>query len=163
MKAHVLWGLVLSLLLVAQSRASTQDNEIESVSEILSSIYDACLPKWSYTCLQKKVLVFVDRLDRVESVSLAEGWAMVKRRGRALEAEPITEEDLKSVGEGRAVDSESTAQILHDMLDNRIVSFFQSRALKFTVPSELAAVVTGRSSGPQSMEVALAEDTSEGE
>ncbi|KAF4523423.1 hypothetical protein B566_EDAN007895 [Ephemera danica] len=141
-----LFGLILLSALCVKAQS---ENDIESTSDILSSIYGECLSKFSYTCLQKKVLVFVDRLDKVRSFSLAEGWEIVKRapdgaRSNVVEdSVPITEEDLKSLGEGRA--AEGTEEVLHDMLDNRIVSFFEHRALRISFPSELSTVVSGRS------------------
>lgn len=165
MKLHFI--SLLGLILISAYNVNAENN-IEAASGILSSIYDECLTKFSYTCMQKKVLVFVDRLDSVRSFSLADGWDIVKRSSDGARSSgvqdppPITEEDLKTLGEGRAADG--SEEILHDMLDNRIVSFFEHRALKISFPSEIAAFVSGRSDAGKSpsMEISLQEDTSEG-
>jgi len=135
------WGLVLLVVLGAAAAESSLDD----VSKVLTSSYKDCWKTWSHTCLQKKVLVFVDRLDSVRSIPLLDGWTVettASPGSRALR-HPITEEELASVGEGRS-NSAAADEILSDMLDNRLSEFFQHRVIRMSVPTQVATVFSAR-------------------
>lgn len=136
------WALVLSSVLAAFVAAAS---DLEAASQVLNSAYRECAPTWSHTCLQKKVLVFVDRLDGVRSIPLLDGWTVETTASEtARSSTPITENELASLSEGRAANSAALDDVLADMLDNRLSDFFQHRVLRMSVPQQVAAVFSAR-------------------
>jgi Protein of unknown function (DUF1676) len=157
------WALVLSSVLAAYVAAAS--SEMEAASQVLNSAYAECAPTWSHTCLQKKVLVFVDRLDGVRSIPLLDGWTVETVSGTPSAAAPITEQELASLSEGRAANSAALDDVLSDMLDNRLSHFFQHRVLRMSVPQQVAAVFNARGLSNQlpSVDFSLGEANENGE
>lgn len=101
-------------------------------------VYDECSRAQGFGyCLKKKMLVFVDRLARMERITVAEGVQVVRANDAVNPPpQPLTDDELeKSLP--RASDARDSA--LDNMLMERLASYVSSRTLQVTLPE-----VTGK-------------------
>ena len=126
-----------------KSFVSRQTNEIEedptvredeSPSPItaLTGMYSDCILEFSFSCVQRKILVFFDRLGRMERFNLLGDFISVIKT-RKVNASPITEENLKARGN---LDSEMDT--LMELISDR---FFNTHILRIQLPTWTAASV----------------------
>ena len=126
-----------------KSFVSRQTNEIEeepiakedeppSPITALTGMYSDCITEFSFSCVQRKILVFFDRLGRMERFNLLDNFISVIRT-RKVNAPPITEENLRARGN---LDSEMDT--LMDLVANR---FFNTHILRIQLPTWTAASV----------------------
>lgn len=112
---------------------STQDNSITTTfnhpSNPLNEIVTECLVKFSFPCFQKKVLVFLDRINRVEKINLL-GQVLSVVRIKGDHTPPITEELLTA----RKVTDEGS---LTTLLDLTIDRFLETHVIQITIPGFL--------------------------
>lgn len=101
-------------------------------------VYDECSRADGFgACLKKKMLVFVDRLARMERITVAEGVTVVRENDAAAPPkQPLTDDELEKTLP-RASDARDAA--LDSMLMERVASYVGSRTLQVTLPE-----VTGK-------------------
>ncbi|CAH0770575.1 unnamed protein product [Bemisia tabaci] len=91
----------------------------------LDGVYSECLLNLSFPCLQKKIIVFLDRLGRKKQVSLIGDFLTVVRTG------PVS----------ATVSEETTARrdesSLRSVIDGQVDRFFETHVLRVRVPSFL--------------------------
>lgn len=85
--------------------ADVETNEIEvekkedggsgNPDEALTGLYSECVISFSLPCLQKKFLVFLDRLGRMDSFSILGDFLSVKRINKENN-KPITEKEIEA-------------------------------------------------------------------
>ncbi len=106
-----------------RNRADTNEIDITDMdtSDILS-----CFSTMSYTCFQKKIIFYLDSLNRVDRINLFGGYMSFVRLSQGV-APPITEQLLAS----RHVNDEtSLGALLREVFED----FVESHVLRITVP-----------------------------
>lgn len=140
----ILGYCVLVVLLV-----SAQSQENPGVRGILR-VYDECSKSDSFSlCLKKKAVTFVDRLARMDKLSVLDGVTVVKS-GEAPQPIILTEEQLEN-SLPRLL--ENKEQALDDMLLNKATTYLSSRTLQITLPQvdaqELGRAISEGNYSPQ--------------
>jgi hypothetical protein len=118
--------------------ATVKEDVSESPVNAFSGIYSDCIKEFSFTCVQRKVLVFFDRLGRMESINLLGDFISVVKTRRDTTPR-ITEEGLKArLYPGGNVQSDMDT--LMDLVADR---FFSSHVLRVRLPSWTEASIPG--------------------
>lgn len=118
-----------------------------------------CFSTLSYTCFQKKILIYLDSLNRVDKINLFSGYLSFVRVSKGINP-PITEQLLAS---RHITDEQTLGTLLKEVFDD----FVDSHILRITVPV-INARVDARSARGHCYDFnlgdsALGNDTSKGE
>lgn len=117
---------------------TVKENGSDNPVTAFSGIYSDCMSEFSFTCVQRKVLVFFDRLGRMDSFNLLGDFVSVVRTRRDTTPQ-ITEDGLKArLYSGGNVESDMDS--LMDLVADR---FFSSHILRVRLPSWTEASVPG--------------------
>lgn len=101
----------------------------EDPNTALTGVYSDCLMNLSFPCLQRKILVFLDRLGRMAKFNLIGNFLSVVRTGKEARP-PLTEDTLIA----RKMDDEYS---LRGMIDASIDEFFDEHVIRVGVPEVL--------------------------
>lgn len=118
----------LSVFVLVIACAKSQENP--GVRGLLK-VYDECSKADSFSlCLKKKAVTFMDRLARMDKLSILDGVNVVKSTDSP---QPIilSEEQLEN-SLPRSIESKEEA--LDDMLFNKATTYLSSRTLQITLP-----------------------------
>ncbi|GLV32665.1 Osiris 12 [Carabus blaptoides fortunei] len=108
------------------------DMENAGVRAVLR-VYDECSKAQSFAaCLKKKSLIFVDRLARMDKISVAEGLSVVRATAAVATSQPPVTDDELERNLPRALEARDAA--LSTMLLDKISSYVSSRTLQITLP-----------------------------
>jgi hypothetical protein len=117
---------------------TVKEDESDSPVTALSGMYSDCITEFSFSCVQRKFLVFFDRLGRMESFNLLGDFISVVRT-RPDTTPRITEDGLKArLYSGGNVESDMDS--LMDLVADR---FFGSHILRVRLPAWTEASVPG--------------------
>lgn len=117
---------------------TVKENDSDSPVTALSGMYSDCITEFSFTCVQRKVLVFFDRLGRMENFNLLGDFMSVVRT-RPDTTPRITEDGLKArLYTGGNIESDMDS--LMDLVADR---FFSSHILRVRLPAWTEASVPG--------------------
>ncbi|XP_052131650.1 uncharacterized protein LOC127751714 [Frankliniella occidentalis] len=108
----------------AQRKEDQQDDD--SPGAALSGMYSDCLLRLSVPCVQRKLLLFLDRLGRMERFRLLGDFLTVVR------VEPRNGEARRIV-----LDEEADVTDLAGMVDRLVDDFFDTHVLRFSLPGTL--------------------------
>jgi hypothetical protein len=118
--------------------ATGKEGDADNPVTAFSGIYSDCITEFSFACVQRKVLVFFDRLGRMDSFNLLGDFVSVVRTRRDTTPQ-ITEDGLKArLYAGGNV--ESDMESLMDLVADR---FFSSHILRVRLPAWSQASVPG--------------------
>ncbi|EEB10221.1 conserved hypothetical protein [Pediculus humanus corporis] len=149
-------------------------NEIVNVSEqkknqrddskdpdaALAGLYTECVLTFSIPCLQKKFLVFLDRLGRMDHFNLMFGDFLTVKRITRETTKPITEKAIEA-----RMNYHGSEEDLEILVDYAIERFFNSHKLRIKLPFGLSVTDTearGRSSESNAIDIGFARGFSEG-
>lgn len=113
------------------NEVETNDIEVEkkenlgNPDEALTGIYSECVMSFSLPCLQKKFLVFLDRLGRLDSFSILGDFLSVKRTTEE-KGKPITEKAIEARMNYK--NSEEDLELLVDYAIDRFVSLAKTKS-----------------------------------
>ncbi|XP_055616363.1 uncharacterized protein LOC129762274 [Toxorhynchites rutilus septentrionalis] len=99
----------------------------------ISRVYDECSKAENgFTpCLKKRALTFIDRLSRVDSLSLGDMKIVRNERAAPIESKPLTDNELEqSLPRGL----EARDEALNNMLLDKIAGVFSSRTVQISLP-----------------------------
>ncbi|KAG8328168.1 hypothetical protein J6590_000825 [Homalodisca vitripennis] len=133
-----LLAVVLAVVWPVHGQSGTE-KDVE-LPDPWDQVYSECLSTWSLPCIQRKLLVFVDRIGRFNKFSLLGDAVTVVRIG-AEPGPPITEEGLQArllPGQDEAVGA---------LLQHSFLSFLDSHVLRFRLPAGLSVSSGGRALG----------------
>lgn len=100
---------------------------------IALKVYDDCNKADGFTpCLKKKAVTFLDRLARMDKVSIADGVDFVKATDAPQTQEPTLSEEQLETTLPRSADAKDEA--LNNMLMEKISTVIGSRTLQISVP-----------------------------
>jgi hypothetical protein len=117
---------------------TVKENESQSPVTALTGMYSDCITEFSFACVQRKILVFFDRLGRMESFNLLGDFISIVRT-RPDTTPRITEDGLKArLYPGGNVESDMDS--LLDLVADR---FFSSHILRVRLPAWTEASVPG--------------------
>lgn len=117
---------------------TVKEGETDNPVTAFSGIYSDCITEFSFSCVQRKVLVFFDRLGRMDSFDLLGDFVSVVRT-RPDTTPKITEDGLKARLYAGG-DVESDMESLMDLVADR---FFSSHVLRVRLPAWSQASVPG--------------------
>ncbi|XP_053682017.1 uncharacterized protein LOC128732722 [Sabethes cyaneus] len=129
----VLRSVCAVVVLSAVVLGATEDYQSQGIRAIVR-VYDECSKaETGFTpCLKKRAITFIDRLSRVESITL--GDMKVVRNERAVtlqDSKPLTETELEqSLPRGLEARDEALTNILLD----KIAGVFSSRTIQISLP-----------------------------
>ncbi|KAJ4447374.1 hypothetical protein ANN_09380 [Periplaneta americana] len=111
-------------------------NDVDSA---LSGFYAECLLKLSFSCVQRKMLVYIDRLDRLNKFDVLGDYLSIVRVAKNTRRPLMTEENL-SESRMSGVDA---MRNLDSLLDHSIKRFFYTHALRVKMPVWILVNVVG--------------------
>lgn len=119
--------------------------EVKSVEEkpetesALSGFYTECLLRLSFPCMQRKMLVYVDRLNRNDFHLLGD-YLSVVRIGKPPATPLMTEENLVKP----RMNTGDSIRALDSLLDYSITRFFYNHAVRVKMPPWFSVGVPGK-------------------
>ncbi|XP_065200460.1 uncharacterized protein LOC135831696 isoform X2 [Planococcus citri] len=119
---------VLNLLTFRNKPANRNKEDASEINimDVDTSDILNCFSTLSYVCFQKKILIYLDSLNRVDRINLFGGYLSFVRISKGL-TPPITEQLLAS----RHISDEST---LSNLLKEVFEDFVETHVLRITVP-----------------------------
>ncbi|KAE8737883.1 hypothetical protein FOCC_FOCC016643, partial [Frankliniella occidentalis] len=123
------------------SAASTALQPVEQPSawSALRGVVSDCILGFSATCLQRKLLVFVNRVSRMERVNLLGSYVSLVRVSEDAPP-PLSEHVL----EARVADDEDDSETaLEALMEHNVDSFIESHVLRFRLPSWFSTAIGG--------------------
>lgn len=124
---------------------STDKNEVQTEEEkpdtksALSGFYTECLLHLSFPCMQRKMLVYVDRLNRNDFRILGD-YLSVVRIGKPPATPLMTEENLVEP----RMNTGDSIRALDSLLDYSIKRFFYTHAVRVKMPPWFSVGVAGK-------------------
>lgn len=126
MKSAGLFCVVLVFVIVSCAKGQFENPGVRAILRV----YDECTKTEGFSpCLKKKAVTFLDRLARMEKLSVFDGITVVRSGD-----EPVTvlsEEQLES-RLPRALEAREAA--LDDILVDKAANYLSSRTLQITMP-----------------------------
>ncbi|KAL5234469.1 hypothetical protein ACI65C_001879 [Semiaphis heraclei] len=135
-----------------------QDDPTTDPSAHLVDIYTDCLMQLSFPCVQRKLLLFLDKLGRMKGFSVLGDLLSVVRIKRDMRP-PLNETDL--MARLNTVDEQST---LSALMVHSLDRFIGSHILRVTLPSGITAALKGsaRSIAGNTLDINLSRAIGEG-
>lgn len=137
----VLRFVCATVVLSAVVQGATEEYQSPGLRAI-ARVYDECSKAENgFTlCLKKRALTFIDRLSRVDSLSLGDMKIVRNERAAPVEGKPLTDSELEqSLPRGL----EARDEALTTMLLDRIAGVFSSRTVQISLP-KLSSEELGR-------------------
>lgn len=115
--------------LAVESNFTSVDEENESIpTDVLNQVYTECVLELSFPCLQKKLIAFLYKLDKMKDISLVGKTVVLVRKSDETRADETT---LSKVAE------HVNPAHLRDVIDNLVDNFFENHSLRLQVPEYL--------------------------
>ncbi|XP_071441040.1 uncharacterized protein [Hetaerina americana] len=126
----------------------------------LSGVFEDCVMKFSFSCIQKKVLVFIERLGRRDMFGSLGGYLSVVRSAPvdASSGEALMSEQALDASLPRAADAREEA--LESLMDDSVDRFFREHVLRVHLPNWLSANTGEARSAANVVEIKLDDDSS---
>lgn len=116
------------VLVIVLASANSQDNP--GLRGIIR-VYDECSKADSFSlCLKKKAVTFMDRLSRMDKLSILDGVNVVKNENAPI-PNMISEEQLEN---SLPRSLETKEETLDNMLIDKATTYLSSRTLQITLP-----------------------------
>ncbi|VEN34754.1 unnamed protein product [Callosobruchus maculatus] len=136
---HVIVCSLLAVSVIAQDSFDT------SGVRIALKIYDDCAKADGFSpCLKKKAITFLDRLSRMEKLTIADGVVLARAADATKDGLPITEEQLENTLP-RSSDAKDDA--LNGLLMDKVSNFIGSRTVEVALPKITAEDFVGTGGG----------------
>jgi Protein of unknown function (DUF1676) len=129
-------------LIVLIAISANADDVYNQGARALLRVYDEC-NRAEYglsACLKKKAITIIDRVARMDTFAVNEGFKVVKNKN-APESKPLSENELEKTLP-RAI--EARDEVLTELLVERISKFFNARTIQIEFP-KLSNEELGRS------------------
>ena len=110
---------------VSEQKKNQRDDDSKDPDAALAGLYTECVLTFSIPCLQKKFLVFLDRLGRMDHFNLMFGDFLTVKRITRETTKPITEKAIEARMNYHG--SEEDLEILVDYAIERLVSSWNAR------------------------------------
>lgn len=128
---------IVIVLILCVSRTLTEDNFEENSYRVALKVYDECSKGEFFACLKKKAIVMLDRLGRMEKISLAKGVTIVRAEDAVQEKSNVTGEELER--------NLSKEESLDEMLVEKFTGLVKSRKLEISLPKMVQNLEEGNS------------------
>lgn len=125
--------LILCVLFLCATAYGVAEEEFaDSSARIAFKIYKDCTNDVGFSvCLKKKAITFLDRIGRMENVSIATGINVVRKPNENCNDSAVTEADLEQTLP-RALDAKEDA--LSYMLMDKLFKYVGSRSVEVSLP-----------------------------
>lgn len=122
---------VFVFIALAGAVSASEDSFENAGVRVALKLYEDCTKSDGFApCLKKKALTFLDRLGRMQKLSLADGVTVTRVQNDTLEP-PISEEQLeKSLPRG----ADAQDQVLNSMLLDKVSRVLSTRSIQVTLP-----------------------------
>lgn len=115
------------VFLLCVSRTLAEDSFEKSSLRVALKVYDECSKDEFFPCLKKKAIVMLDRMSRMEKISLIDGVAIVKAEEGSNEISNSTGDDLER--------NLSKDKSLDEILVNKFSRLVGSRRIEISLPN----------------------------
>lgn len=126
---------IVLVLVLCVTRTLSEDDFEKNSYRVALKVYDDCSKGEFFTCLKKKAIVMLDRLGRMEKISLTEGVTIVKAADDNQDKNNSTGEDLE-----RNISKEES---LDEILLDKLTRLIGSRRLEISLPKMLPNIENG--------------------
>lgn len=123
------------VLILCASGTLTEDNFEENSYRVALKVYDECSKGDFFSCLKKKAIVMLDRLGRMDKISIANGVTIVRAEGATEEKSNVTGEDLER--------NLSKEESLDEVLVEKLTRLVGSRRIEISLPKMLQNLEEG--------------------
>jgi hypothetical protein len=144
---------VFQMAVVAVLLVSSNTNAEESLNDVFSDMYDSCLSRLSFDCVQPKALAWISKAVHKREIRLTDDLTIVQNNAAVIDDEP---------------DSNSGRDVRYEFF-NKIDKFLLTHSLSIRYPKALIqtyvpsfAVSTVNELIPEGIQVPLTEKSSEG-
>lgn len=117
---------VVVVFLLCVSGTLTEDSFENTGVRTAFKVYDECSKVEIFSCLKKKAILLLDRLSKMEKISLVEGVTIVKAVEVPQEKPNTTENELE-----RNLSKEET---LNEMIAEKLTRLVGSRRIEISLP-----------------------------
>lgn len=128
-------AITVLVLVLCVTRTLTEDNFETNTYRVALKVYDDCSKGEFFSCLKKKAIIMLDRLGRMENISLTEGVTIVKASEDFQEKSNSIPEDLE-----RNISKEES---LDEILLDKLTRLLGSRKLEVSLPKMLPHIEDG--------------------
>ncbi|XP_054275168.1 keratin, type I cytoskeletal 9-like [Macrosteles quadrilineatus] len=139
-RERVLLLVAVSAVVTVAVAAVPRQDTAQDVADPWDGVYNDCLSTWSLPCIQRKLLVFIDRIGRVKKLNLV-GDAVTMVRVGGDPGPPITEDGLQA----RLLPGQESE--VGALLQHSFFSFLSNHVLRFSLPDGLSVTSGGRALG----------------
>lgn len=133
---------------------SEKSDKPEDATAVLSGIYTECLMTLSFTCLQKKIIVLIEKLNKIQKFNLIGDYLTVVRNNKYATFKPSREDyDVSQnvIGRGRETFGQARESFgqaretseLKTMIDESLDNYFDTHVIRLKVPSVFQRVANG--------------------
>lgn len=123
---------MLFVVAVAATVGSALEGFDSAGLRIALKVYEDCSKTDGFSpCFKKKALTFLDRLGRMDKLSLTEGVTVVRASDAPVQENPMSEDQLETTLP-RAADARDDA--LNTMLLDKVSNLVSSRTLQISMP-----------------------------
>ncbi|XP_073970648.1 uncharacterized protein [Rhodnius prolixus] len=132
-------ALALALLvgagnaLLPSTTTTNQDTALQDPNYAINGIYTECVLSFSFPCLQRKALLFIERMGRSQVFPLVGDFISLVRT-TSTEGPPLSEDKLRYLNGDQ----------LADMIDTSISDFFQNHVFRLKLPNWVDKTVESR-------------------
>lgn len=120
------------LFVCAAAAVSALDGFDSAGLRLALKVYEDCSKTDGFSpCFKKKALTFLDRLGRMDKLSLTDGVTIMRANDTPVQDTPISEDQLES-SLPRAADARDDA--LNTMLLDKVSNLVSSRTLQISMP-----------------------------
>ncbi|KAF7274115.1 hypothetical protein GWI33_013206 [Rhynchophorus ferrugineus] len=105
-------------------------------------LLDECSRSDFRICMKKKAITFLDRLGRMEKITIMDGFTLIKSKSNETNSTIITENDIDE-NLGRSLDDKNA--VLNKILVDKATSILDSRTMQIFIPKASKEVSEGRS------------------
>ncbi|KAI5694168.1 hypothetical protein M8J75_011833 [Diaphorina citri] len=116
-------------------------SDVKPANSVFDDVYEKCLVNLSFPCLQRKMLVYMNKVDRVKGVNLLSNIVSVVRTSDDHTPE-ITEEDL----EKKLSPAEEETQ-LESLMEHQVDKFMDNHVIRLQLPEGITAGLTNSNKG----------------
>lgn len=120
---------IVFVLILCVSRTLTEDNFEENSYRVALKVYDECSKGEFFSCLKQKAIVMLDRLGRMDKISLAKGVTIVRAEEATQEKSNVTGEDFER--------NLSKEESLDEVLVEKFTGLVGSRRIEISLPKML--------------------------
>ncbi|RZF49152.1 hypothetical protein LSTR_LSTR008438 [Laodelphax striatellus] len=134
--------LFCSVVVSAQASVEPSTDGVVPSTTTTATVSDDCFAKPSMACVEKKIILLIDRLSRIKAIRLFGDWISVVRVDKESENNPTSSNEITdSSSRSTSYDFSTFTSLLEKKLDK----FLESHVVRVALPTGVIARVDGES------------------